>query len=212
MQSSFVNKKNKKRKLKPIVKIFIYILFILLFIFCIYKFNLTSKTSIFFKNSYLSVKNIFIKKNPINLETASTSEDKMISIFKDRLPSQNLAYASSTFITENNDIKIFLKDTKNDLGFIFVSSKDNPEEIWNTFASILLSDSFKNNLYKNISNLDYIDLRFKNKVFYKFNNLNTSSKTIFTIPTSTTDVVTDNINISTSSAFVSSSSVNTLNN
>ena len=90
----------------------------------------------------------------------------------------------------NGDLKIFLKNTKDDAGYIFVNTKDDVEEVWSTFASVLIADPLKNLFINNLIDLNYIDLRFQNKVFYKFNGLNNSAPVSVSISASTTATTT----------------------
>lgn len=169
------NLKNKKRKLKPFVKVILFVLFFGIIFFVIYKSNFISSAKTFFQNSYTNVRNIFPHKKDTDSdsetsEASDNTDDSFLSTFKKRLPSQNIAFASSTLMP-NGDLKIFIKNTKDNAGYIYVNTKDNVEEVWTTFASILIADPVKNLLNTDLTNLNYVDLRFKNKVFYKFNNL-----------------------------------------
>ncbi len=176
MQDNFKDFKKKKRKLKPFIKV-IFVLFILIVIFFIlYKSNFISSAKTFFQNSYTKIKNIIPHKDPNVSESSEDTNNDFVSVFKKRLPSQNVEFASSTLLA-NGDLKIFLKNTKDDAGYIYVNTKDNVEEVWTTFASVAIADPVKNLLNTNLINLNYIDLRFKNKVFYKFNNLTNTSPT-----------------------------------
>lgn len=150
-------KKNKKRKFK---KSFYF--FLLLIIFTILFF--------FFKTKILHLVKIldFNKKALQSTETKVLEEKNILDLFILRLISQNLEYASSSEKSISGDQKIYLKNTKNDSGYIFINNFDNPEKVWITFASAISSDPLKTKLERDLKNLDYIDLRFDNKVFYKF--------------------------------------------
>jgi hypothetical protein len=195
MQTNFKDFKKKKRKLKPFIKVIIFLISLVVIFSILYEINFFSSTKNFFQNSYTNIKTNITKFLPHKKDTdsdAETSEspnntdDSFLSIFKKRLPSQNIAFASSTLMP-NGDLKIFLKNTKDNAGYIYVSTKDNVEEVWNTFASILIADPVKNLFGNNLSNLNYVDLRFKNKVFYKFNGLNSSSSASTTSTSSVTN-------------------------
>ncbi len=199
MENNYKEIKKKKRRLKPFVKLILFILFLGIIFFILYKQNFFSSAKSFFQKSYLSVKNLIYYKNiNSNSETKEESDNNFVSVFKKRLPSQNISFASSTLMP-NGDMKIFLKNTKDEVGYLFVNTKDNVEEVWTTFASVLIADPIKNLFTKNLSDLNYIDLRFKNKVFYKFNGVNNSNSAPNTISASTT------ITNSTSSAPTSTS-------
>ena len=117
-----------------------------------------------------------------------------------RLPSQNLDYATSSNIEENGDMKIYLLNTKDNSGYIYVNTHDDPSYVWITFVSAIADDTLKSYLIKDLKNFEYIDLRFGNKVFYKFYdssvNISSTSTTFTNIATST--------NVSTSTNNTSS--------
>ena len=46
--------------------------------------------------------------------------------------------------------------------------KDGAEYIWTTFISVIDAEPLKSKLKNDFKDLDYIDLRFSNKIFYKF--------------------------------------------
>lgn len=191
MENNLKNIKKKKRKLKPIAKLVLFLFLIIIIFISLYKINSTSsfiKTT--FSKTTSSIKKIFSKDKEIKV-SLEESDNVLISIFKKRLPSQNMELAS-TSIMQNGDIKIFLKNTKNESGYLYANTKDNSEEVWNTFASLLIADPLKGLLSKDLYNLNYIDLRFKNKVFYKFNNNSNISNTIFTSTTSTSSIKNTN--------------------
>lgn len=187
MENNYKDLKKKKRKLKPFVKVAIFLLTLIVIFFILYKINFISNTKTFFQNSYKSVKNIFHKKDTDSdiSESVEDTNNDFVSVFKKRLPSQNITFASSTLLV-NGDLKIFLKNTKEDAGYIYVNTKDSVEEVWTTFASIAIADPVKNLLNTDLTNLNYIDLRFKNKVFYKFNNLTNTSPVSVSSSTATT--------------------------
>lgn len=150
----------KKRKFKKSFLIFLIIIFILVIAFLAYKtVNLNN------------FKNYFQKKDKSEIVNERQNKN-ILDLFILRLVSQNLEFASSSIIEENGDQKIYIKDTKNDSGYIYVNTKDDPEFVWNTFASAILADPIKSKLEKELLNLEYIDLRFGNKVFFKFKDKN----------------------------------------
>lgn len=201
MENNYREIKKKKRRLKPFVKVVIFILFLGIIFFILYKQNFFSSAKIFFQNSFINIKtginNLIPNKNKNS--TSQTNEDyvdinnNFLSVFKKRLPSQNISFASSTLMP-NGDMKIFLKNTKDEVGYLFVSTKDNVEEVWTTFASILIADPIKNLFTKNLSDLNYIDLRFKNKVFYKFNGSNNPAPISVSTSASTTATTSSSTN------------------
>jgi len=189
MQNKYKDSKKKKKKIKPFVKVVIFVLFLGIIFSILYKINFFYSTKKLFQNSYTDIKNLIPHKDTdsdseLN-EASNNTDDNFLSVFKKRLPSQNITFASSTLMP-NGDMKIFLKNTKDNAGFLYVSTKDNVEEVWTTFASVLIADPLKNLFSSNLSNLNYVDLRFKNKVFYKFDGLNNlSSSSILDIASST---------------------------
>ncbi|MBP9765874.1 MAG: hypothetical protein KBD12_01400 [Candidatus Pacebacteria bacterium] len=200
MTNNFKYKKKSKRKLKTFFKVFLILFFISSISFSLYKLNIFPSTSEYIKKYYFNFKSFFIKKKEIKTNPGEKQENIFIDTFKAKLLNENLEYASST-IMDNGDVKIFLKNTENDSGFIFVNLKDNIGEIWNTFDSVILVDPLKSLITKNLFDLNYIDLRFKNKVFYKFKDLNNiKNNTISNISNeqSTTTIASD-LSSSTSS-------------
>ena len=56
---------------------------------------------------------------------------------------------------------------------VFFKSKDDTEKLWNTLISAVDTNPLKNNLQDSHQKLLYIDLRYGNKVFYKFTKIGT---------------------------------------
>lgn len=126
-------------------------------------------------NYWQNIKSFFTKEkneDPEENNTDQAIENEFITIFRSRLPSKRLEYASSSEISENGDMKIYLKGTKNESGFIYVNTNDKAEYVWITFVSAIDKDPLKSRLLNELDNLEYFDLRFNNKVFYKFNSIN----------------------------------------
>lgn len=193
----------KKKRLKPFVKVLLFILSLAIILFVLYKQNFFSSAKILFQKKYSDIKitiNKIIphknKESDSQVDEASTPEKDFLSVFKKRLPSQNISLSSSTLMP-NGDMKIFLKNTKEEVGYLYVNTKDNVEEVWTTFASILISDKFKNLLDNNLSKLNYIDLRFKNKVFYKFDQENSLAASSSLISESVSNIDTASTSSST---------------
>ncbi len=152
--------KTKKLKLKKSVlkAVFLFTLFIIILTFLI----INRKEILDFK-----FKNIFTKDQDIK-ENIYIEDKDFTSLFRNRLPSVNLNFASSSEIYENLDMKIYIKGSDEDTGYIYVNTKDNANYVWVTFISAIDTEPLKSKLEKNLKNLEYIDLRFSNKVFYKF--------------------------------------------
>ncbi len=201
MENNINEIKKKKRKLKPFVKVILFILFLAIIFFILYKQNFFSSAKSFFQNSFVNIKtsisNIIPHKNKDSAsqtnEASTDTNNSFLSVFKKRLPSQDITFASSTLMP-NGDMKIFLKNTKDEVGYLFVNTKDNVEEVWTTFASVLIADPLKNMLKNNLNDLNYVDLRFKNKVFYKFNGSNNPASIPISTSSSTTATTSSSTN------------------
>ena len=70
-------------------------------------------------------------------------------------------------VDTNGDI--FLKDTDDKYTLKVVLSADF-NKTWSTLVSAIDTDPLKSKLLNNKNNLEYLDARFGNKVFYKFTN------------------------------------------
>lgn len=159
----------------------IFIIFIIFgIIYILYSKNIFNIKDYFTKiNSYIISLNI--KEKIISLIKTNTKTDnenninnntnEFLELFKKKLSNKNLIFASSTEIDKNYDMKIFLLNTKNDSGYIHINTRNtNAEKVWINFISIIDSEDLKNKLQNNLKNLEYIDMRFGNKIYYKFYN------------------------------------------
>jgi hypothetical protein len=61
-----------------------------------------------------------------------------------------------------------LDGTRENSGYIYVNSKEKGEFVWTTFVSAISALPLKEKIEKDLKNLEYIDLRFGNKIFYKW--------------------------------------------
>lgn len=166
-------KKKSKRKLKKGFKIIL--IFIILVLILATAFFVAKRYKIFpFKDETLINKTGEVNNNEKIVDPDSLL-DPFSKLFKLRLPSQHLGYASSSEVAENGDMKIFLKNTNQDSGYLFVNTKEDPNFVWITFVSAIAGEPLKSSLTNDLSHLSYIDLRFKNKIFYKFDNKYTST-------------------------------------
>lgn len=68
-------------------------------------------------------------------------------------------------VDEYDDVHLINDNSKSD---IILKSKDDANSLWLTLLSAIDTDPLKNNLTLKKDSLQYIDLRFGNKVFYKF--------------------------------------------
>ncbi len=73
------------------------------------------------------------------------------------------------FIEDTGDIKVFLSSTTSQLGpFINLKANANFDEIVENLQSVLTTEPLQTEFKTKYSSLLYIDLRFGNKVYYKF--------------------------------------------
>ena len=162
--------KKKKRKFKKSFKILVFV-FSVFIIFLIYFFlNLNSKKSnqiieIDTQNNLKEEKKTDTKKNIL-------SSQEKINLFLINLKSLskeiNFQVSSTSLKDSDGLVKIFLKNTFNDSGYIYIDTMNDIENVWINFISAVLNNPLKENLINNFSNLEYIDLRFGSKIYYKF--------------------------------------------
>lgn len=204
--------KKKKRKFKKGFKALLWLIILLLIAGGL--FYLNNKKIISFQNIWtetsnkvLKIKDYLEKKEKSTDETIENSltdifekdninKEEYIRIFRTRLPSKNLNFASSSEPSLNGDIKIFLQGTREEMGYLYVNINNDPEYVWITFVSAVDAEPLKTDLKKKLKYLDYLDLRFSNKVFYRFHkeneiiptvNTNTNIEVSTEIATSTTE-------------------------
>jgi len=183
------NKKPKK-KLKKGFKIFLIIILVILvsvFSYLLFR-KLNNSTDTVSTENNSQENTISTSTDQTATDSNPAADDDFSRLFKLRLPSQHLEYSSSSEISENGDMKIYIKNTKDGIGYIFVNTKDEANYVWITFVSAIAGEPLKTLITNDLKNLDYIDLRFGNKIFYKFNdgnNVNTSTSSIINISSST---------------------------
>lgn len=68
-------------------------------------------------------------------------------------------------VDEHNDIRLYNEDKRS---FVVVGSQANMDMVWSNLLSAIDTDPLKGKLEKEMRDLEYIDTRFGNKVFYKF--------------------------------------------
>lgn len=181
----------KKRKFKKGFKILLWVFFLLIILGGIFYLNYTNVINLnkFWADTTEIYENVKTKFTEISNKQKDKQKDKSVFIntsegqgfsseqdkgeefiktFRNRLPSKNLNFASSSKISQSGDMKIYLKNTKDNSGYIFVNTKDDVNYVWITFVSAIDVNPLKEELEKKLEYLDYIDLRFSNKVFYKF--------------------------------------------
>ncbi len=160
----------KKRKFKKGFKRFLLFLFLIIFIGIIFLLN--QKKVIDLNNIWENTKSIFIRENSENIDNINnkTESTDFVNLFKNRLASRGFIFASSSEISSNGDIKIFLMKDDFQSGYIYINTKDGAGYAWITFISAIDAEPLKTKLKNDFKNLEYIDLRFSNKIFYKFRN------------------------------------------
>jgi len=192
-QNESINKEKKQKKIRFFIGFYFFfkilglIIIITGLIYYLYLKNFFRSQEKFQNSLVFIERNFFIIKEKIILFSDLSSQNKsgfnslnnqnikqnikheFVNIFRNKLSSQNLVFKSASEIDKDGDLKIFLEHSKDGAGYIYLNiNKNSPEEIWLNFISALASQDFKNLLEKNLQNLEYIDLRFGNKVFYKF--------------------------------------------
>lgn len=96
--------------------------------------------------------------------TPSENEIKSITDFMERVTTR-LFDVSFVEITKDNDIYFYNKERDTAVKY---HKGDNIDILWNTLISALDTEPLSDLLQNKKSTLEYIDLRFGNKVFYKF--------------------------------------------
>ena len=104
----------------------------------------------------------------LNVKVTLPTKDKLLNIssFSNKIAT-TLNNVTTIEIDENGDISYFLADTRAN-AYVITSLKDNTETLWSTLVSAITTDPLASTLTVSKNSLLYIDLRFGNKVFYKF--------------------------------------------
>lgn len=157
--------KKKKRKFKRWFKNILYIFILALVIYFLQIKNIIDLND-YYKKSIIFINSTFKKNKTPNSLSLSKSEN-IILFFKNNLTMRGMSLAT-TSIDSNGNIKLFLTETKNSSGYIYLSEYDDPNYLWLNFISAIQADPLKTQLKDDLINLEYIDLRFSNKIFYKF--------------------------------------------
>lgn len=125
----------------------------------------TFSGNVFFKN-YGGIK----EKNPIGMIFLGSEKFKEISFFIKSMKDIDLS-PFSFFAKENDDYEIYLEDSSHKYNFsggkIIFNKSDNLGEIFNNLKTILKENALTKE-FDHAVQLDYIDLRFGSKIFYKF--------------------------------------------
>lgn len=125
----------------------------------------TFSGNVFFKN-YGNIKN----ENPIGATFLGSEKFKEISFFIKSMKDIDLN-PFSFFAKENDDYEVYLEDSSQKYNFsggkIIFNKSDNLGEIFDNLKTILKENALTKE-FDHAVQLDYIDLRFGSKVFYKF--------------------------------------------
>lgn len=157
---------------KDKIKYFLISLFLKLIYFIIFCVIIFTIYKIF---NWQNIKNRIFHGSPIATTTITynlpiQNKDKELSLEEEKY----LNDLSKRFKTQEiniNKIDIVYPDAymyKEDSDFyIKVSFRNNLERTWNNFVSIYLDPVFKKDFQNGVNDIEYIDLRFSNKVFYR---------------------------------------------
>lgn len=141
----------------------------------------------------------------LGTSTIKYEEKKWLAEFIKKLKIQKVIIQQLE-VGEASDV--YLKTDKNIL--IKVNTDSEMDFAWNTFSSIYFSDEIQKAIDKK---LEYIDIRFGNKVFYKLENKNTTTENIINTNNSTnTKASTTRTNISTTTIKIPATTTSGLNN
>ncbi len=75
---------------------------------------------------------------------------------------------TTIFVETNGDVTLSNADNASS---IFFSRKGDQKKIWATLVSAIDTDPLKSKLSSNRNGLQYLDVRYGNKVFYRFNDM-----------------------------------------
>ncbi len=135
-----------------------------------------------------------VYKEPKNIDSLPLLETRTNLPSKDRLAQVSTfesKLSSSMFgidlveVDENSDVKYYIKDHVNK-AYVITRLDDDINVVWSTLVSAKDTDPLKSKLESSINTLQYVDLRFGNKVFYKFGKSGSIGTTIPVIGTTTT--------------------------
>lgn len=105
--------------------------------------------------------------NPVGSSFAQNIFPKLIS-FKDSIEKMNLK-PKAFYVEENNEIKMFLPKRNNEyMPEVIFKSNANFEKIAENLQSALTTEPLQTEFKDKYSSLLYLDLRYDNKVLYKF--------------------------------------------
>lgn len=114
---------------------------------------------------YRTISNI---DNPIGLYFVESNFNKLIS-FKETLEKIGVKPAAF-YVQDNGNIEVYLSSSiKSQLGPKIILKNDSDfDQVIKSLQSVLTTEPFQSDFKNKYSSLLYIDLRFGNKVYYKF--------------------------------------------
>ncbi len=118
-----------------------------------------------------------IEINPIAKYAMSSEVLSNVSTFASKIATSALK-PSAYSITEDGDAIIFLFRNSDILPEVRYNPKHDPITASSGFKTAISSEPLKSKLTTSFSTLEYIDVRFANKVFYKFGNENAKDNEI----------------------------------
>lgn len=128
-----------------------------------------------------------LKELILKVNLPSKEKLESISTFAKKLET-TLMQVKSITIDENSDVSyIFLENNS----YVITNLKDDTDILWSTLISAVTTDPLENTLNLSKKSLLYIDLRFGNKVFYKFGKSGSMSTTTNETNISTTTSLYD---------------------
>jgi cell division septal protein FtsQ len=108
---------------------------------------------------YLRLYGPLIGSEPVGQSFLTPTSFEKLRIFMDAIRARNVA-AEELALTDEKDAELYLTDgTK-----VLLDPSEDLLRVLDNLLSVLASETFKN---RSTLNLDYIDLRFGNKVYYK---------------------------------------------
>lgn len=107
------------------------------------------------------------------LLSSSTVPVELISKIKNFIPKVDTVLFKVDVVIVDEFGDVYLKNNESG-SYIIFKSKDDLEKLWITLLSAIETAPLKDSLSGELNKLSYIDVRFGNKVFYKFTNTNAS--------------------------------------
>lgn len=103
------------------------------------------------------------------LLSSSTVSVELMSKIKNFIPKVDTVLFKVDVVSIDEYGDIYLRNNES-RSYIIFKSKDDLEKLWITLLSAIETAPLKDSLSSELNDLDYIDVRFGNKVFYKFTN------------------------------------------